>query len=179
MDINLISLFPELFLTKLVKNNDIGGYFMHINGTRYQHMMSNMMLLLLGNEQITSEIAQVLYEHHSHMKLTRKDYKIFMEVFNETMHELGFAEDQIMNVNLRIKTLVMQLYKIRHNEKTDMIGMLIDTINKTEDLNMLRSRLLFHLDALKELSYNSDMCLLKRQSTLTISDLEDCFVIGE
>jgi truncated hemoglobin YjbI len=159
MDINLISLFPELFLKKLVKNNDIGCLFIHISNVRYQHMMSKMMLMLLGNESISHEVVQRLYDHHLHMKLTRKEYKIFMEVFNETMVELQFSKDHMRTLNLRVKSIVAQMQGIRHNQYLEIIKALIDTVNGATDLNTVRATLLYDLQSLQERAFSSDASL--------------------
>jgi hypothetical protein len=180
MDINLVSLFPELFLRNLVNNIEIGLYFLHIDNTIYQHMMSRMILMLLGNENMTHEVAQRLHNHHAHMKLTRKEYKVFMDVFNATMQELGFPEQQIHNVNLRIKTIVLQIYNIRHNHQSDMIQTIIDCVNTTKDLNTIRTNLIHDLHILQEQSYRSDVSICKQDDHQSYKeDIEGCVVVDD
>ena len=157
MDINRISLFPQTFLKKLLDNNDIGCFFMHINDERYHHMMARMMLILLGNENFTPELVQSLHDRHANMKLTRKEYKLFMEIFNDTLNELGFPQDQIRNINLRIKTLILQIQNVRHNKHKDMLQSLINMIKDTVDLNIIRTALIADLHTLQDMSYNSDI----------------------
>jgi truncated hemoglobin YjbI len=173
MDINLISLFPKALLDKLHAHDDLGCYFMHITDARYQHMMSKMMLLLLGNEPFTPNVIHMLYHHHSHMKLTRKEYKMFMEIFDNTLREIGFPQDQIKAVNLRIKSLILQMHSIKHNHCIDTMVSIFDTIQNTKDLNSVRDRLLADVHTLQERFYSSDIGLRKDISCATEESLHD------
>jgi truncated hemoglobin YjbI len=186
MDINLISIFPSALLKNLLATNDVGCFFMHISDGRYSHMMSKMMCILLGNEPFTPELVHSLYDRHAHMKLSRKEYKAFMEVFNNTLHELEFPCDQIATINHRIKTLLIQLHSVRHNERIDLMESMIKKIDETTDLNAIRGQLVNDLRKLQDCSYNSlDMgpISLQKQTSqdaaVTNANFNDCITVHD
>lgn len=150
MDINTIILFPEAFLKKVTNDELLGTYFVGINSSRYSHMMSGIVHMLLSDTTIDIDKIHHIYDTHQHLKTTRADFHRFIKLFEETLVEIGATSDEIGKVIKRLRDIVVMLQGFRANKYSHAIAHVAHKLETTEDLNLIRKELVADVRALED-----------------------------